>query len=377
VLRSRVLDAAPLVLLLFALPASSVGQSPALTAAEVMQRVIAATGATPPIGTVDTLKAGDPNTLVTGIATTFMDTYSVLEQAAATGENLIITHEPTFYNHLDDQSPLAADPVLQQKLAFIREHHLVVWRFHDTWHMRQPDGILAGMVNQFGWKAYQDSANPHRFKLPPSTVGQIAASLQARTGARVIRIVGDPAMSVTEVALLPGAAGADMQIKSLEQDNVQLLVVGESREWETVPYVQDAAAEGRHKALFCLATKSRRKPAWMNAPAGSALFCRGCRSRLSLPVSRFILSRAPLLAGAELWLRFENGRLVIAVICDVMKVEEQMDGKQPANVFGMHRGHYGCSAIWARYWCVGGDVCEHTAGRLVRQTNAMGADRLC
>jgi len=111
VLRSRAFDAAPLVLLLFAMPASSVGQSPALTATEVMQRVIAATGATPPIGTVDTLKAGDPNTVVTGIATTFMDTYSVLEQAAATGKNLIITHEPTFYNHLDDQSPLAArDP---------------------------------------------------------------------------------------------------------------------------------------------------------------------------------------------------------------------------------------------------------------------------
>jgi putative NIF3 family GTP cyclohydrolase 1 type 2 len=252
VLRSRALDASLLVLLLFALPASSVGQSPALTATEVMRRVIAATGATPPAGTVDTLKAGDPNTVVTGIATTFMDTYSVLEQAAATGKNLIITHEPTFYNHLDDQSPLAADPVLQQKLAFIREHHLVVWRFHDTWHMRQPDGILAGMVNQFGWKAYQDSTNPHRFTLPPSTVGQIAASLQTRTGARAIRIVGDPAMSVTEVALIPGAAGSDMQIKTLEQDNVQLLVVGESREWETVPYVQDAAAEGRHKALILL-----------------------------------------------------------------------------------------------------------------------------
>ena len=224
---------------------------PVLTASEVMHRVIAATGA-PPANTVDTLKAGDPNTVVTGIATTFMDTYSVLEQAAATGKNLIITHEPTFYNHLDDQSPLAADPVLQQKLAFIREHHLVVWRFHDTWHMRQPDGILAGMVNQFGWKAYQGGTNPHWFKLPPSTVGQIAASLQARTGARVIRIVGDPAMSVTEVALLPGAAGSDMQIKALEQDNVQLLVVGESREWETVPYVQDAAAEGRQKALILL-----------------------------------------------------------------------------------------------------------------------------
>ena len=116
-LRSRPLHTALLVVLLTALPWSALAQSPALTAAEVMQRVIAATGATPPADTVDTLKAGDPKTVVTGIVTTFMDTYPVLEQAVATGKNLIITHEPTFYNHRDDQSPLAADPVLQQKLT--------------------------------------------------------------------------------------------------------------------------------------------------------------------------------------------------------------------------------------------------------------------
>jgi putative NIF3 family GTP cyclohydrolase 1 type 2 len=54
------------------------------------------------------------------------------------------------------------------------------------------------------------------------------------------------------VALLPGAAGSDKQIKALQQDDVEVLIAGESREWETVPYVQDAAAEGRHKALILM-----------------------------------------------------------------------------------------------------------------------------
>jgi len=223
-----------------------------LAAGQVMQRIIAATGATPPANTVDTLKAGDPNTIVTGIATTFMDTYAVLEKAVAGGKNLIITHEPTFYNHPDDLAPLASDPVQQQKLKYIQDHHLVVWRFHDTWHARRPDGILVGMVNQFGWGKYQSSSDPYRFILPAANVGQIAASLQARTGDRALRIVGDSSMTVTDVALMPGAAGADRQIKALEDDKVQLLVAGESREWETVPYVQDAAAQGRHKALILL-----------------------------------------------------------------------------------------------------------------------------
>jgi putative NIF3 family GTP cyclohydrolase 1 type 2 len=254
VVGSRTTVAATLVFLFAILASSAAAQNSneALTAAQVMQRVIAATGATPPPETVDTLKAGDPATVVTGIVTTFMDTYSVLEKAVAAGKNLIITHEPTFYNHLDDQSPLAPDPVLTQKLAYIREHHLVVWRFHDTWHLRQPDGILVGMVEQFGWKPYQSKSNPHLFTLPHTTVGQVSASLQARTGARAVRIVGDSAMPVTQVELLPGAAGSDKQIHALQQDDVELLIAGESREWETVPYVQDAAAEGRHKALILL-----------------------------------------------------------------------------------------------------------------------------
>jgi putative NIF3 family GTP cyclohydrolase 1 type 2 len=226
--------------------------NPNLTAQAIMDQIIAATGAKPTAGTVDTLKAGDPATVITGIATTFMDTYPVLEQAVAEHRNLIITHEPTFYNHPDDQSALAADPVFEQKMAYIQEHHLVVWRFHDTWHMREPDGILAGMVEQFGWSRFEDPADPHRFTLPAATVGQIAASLQAKTGARAIRIVGDPGLVVTRVALLPGASGEEKQIKALEESGVQLLVAGEAREWETVPYVEDAAAEGRKKALVLL-----------------------------------------------------------------------------------------------------------------------------
>jgi putative NIF3 family GTP cyclohydrolase 1 type 2 len=226
--------------------------APHLPASQVMQRIIAATGAAPPANTVDTLKAGDPNTIVTGIATTFMDTYSVLEQAVASGDNLVITHEPTFYNHPDDLAPFAADPVLQQKLAYIRDHHLVVWRFHDTWHLRKPDGILAGMTKQFGWESYQSESDPHFFTLPAATVGAIAADLEKRTGARAIRIVGDPSLRVTGVALYPGASGREKQIRALEQDNIQLLVAGEAAEWETVPYVQDAAAEGRAKALILL-----------------------------------------------------------------------------------------------------------------------------
>ena len=52
--------------------------------------------------TVDTFKAGNPGTVVKGITTSFSATLDVCQRATASGQNLIIVHEPTFYNHLDE-----------------------------------------------------------------------------------------------------------------------------------------------------------------------------------------------------------------------------------------------------------------------------------
>lgn len=70
-----------------------------VTAAQAIDRIVKATGAALPANTVDTIKAGDPNAVVTGIVTTFTPTMEVLRKPVAAGANLIVTHEPTFYNH--------------------------------------------------------------------------------------------------------------------------------------------------------------------------------------------------------------------------------------------------------------------------------------
>src|SRR5271165_2227436 len=84
---------------LFHLPA--LAQDHRLTVRQVIERIQKNVGVPWKAQTVDTFKAGDPDTPVTGIATTMMATYDVLRRAAASGKNLIITHEPTFYNHED------------------------------------------------------------------------------------------------------------------------------------------------------------------------------------------------------------------------------------------------------------------------------------
>jgi putative NIF3 family GTP cyclohydrolase 1 type 2 len=231
---------------------SSAHAADSLTAAQVVERIQKNVGVPWHEPTVDTFKAGDPNARVTGIVTTFAATLDVLQRASASGKNLIISHEPTFYNHLDQTTEFQNDPVYKAKRQFIEQHGLVVFRFHDYWHARNPDGILEGMTDALGWRKFRSPTNPHLFVVPEQTLDKAAFDAATRLKIKTARVVGDPKLKVTKIGLLPGAAGEESQVKMLEMDDVEVLVVGEAREWETVEYARDAMTEGRHKALLIL-----------------------------------------------------------------------------------------------------------------------------
>lgn len=224
----------------------------AITAAQVIERIQKKVGVPWQQQTVDTIKAGNPSTRVTGIATTFAATMDVLQRASASGKNLIIAHEPTFYNHLDQTTEFENDPVYKAKREFIEQHGMVVFRFHDHWHARRPDGILEGMTDALGLRKFRSPSNPQLFVVPEQTLDKFAFDAATRLKIKTARVVGDPKLKVTRIGLLPGAAGEESQVKMLEMDGVEVLVVGEAREWETVEYTRDAMTQGRHKALLIL-----------------------------------------------------------------------------------------------------------------------------
>jgi len=247
---ARVLFVGAAALLTF--PAS--GQSSRLTSQQVIDRIKGHVGVDWHEPTVDTFKAGDPQAPVTGIAVVMMSTLDVLQRAAAAGSNLIITHEPTFYDHNDRTSDLEAenDAVLAAKQAFIKSHGLVIWRFHDYWHRRRPDGIQTGMVHKLGWDGRKLHRNDTLFVLPETTVAKLASDIKKRLGIRALRVVGVPEMKVTKVGLSAGFPGFAAQRHLLQSDDVQVLVMGEAHEWETIEYAVDAVTANRGKALIVL-----------------------------------------------------------------------------------------------------------------------------
>jgi putative NIF3 family GTP cyclohydrolase 1 type 2 len=175
-----------------------------VTAAEIVARIrqrLAEQGIAWRAQTVDTFKAGDPATRVTGVATTGMATFDVLRRALARGCNLVITHEPTFYGHLDETAPLAGDATYEAKRRFVAEHRLVVWRFHDHAHAMRPDPLVTGSARALGLAPYVVQGNPRLFELPPLTLHTLVSVFAQRLGAHAIRVVGDPEARVSRIGL--------------------------------------------------------------------------------------------------------------------------------------------------------------------------------
>jgi putative NIF3 family GTP cyclohydrolase 1 type 2 len=252
-MKIKLIRAAVALAVLLLISSAANAQGHRVTARELVAEIQKQVGVEWKKDTVDTFKAGNPDTPVTGVAVTMMATMDVLQRASAKGLNFVITHEPTFYAHLDTPEGVPEDdPVWAEKRAFIEKHGMVVWRFHDHWHMRKPDGIEAGNVHALGWEKFQRADNQYLFVIPETTLKELAKQVSEKLGSSVVRVVGDPDMKITKVAFSPGAAGSPREIRALEQDDVQVLMVGETREWETVEYAADAVSEGRKKALIVI-----------------------------------------------------------------------------------------------------------------------------
>jgi putative NIF3 family GTP cyclohydrolase 1 type 2 len=203
--------------------------------------------------TVDTFKAGDPESELKGIAVCMFADMDVLKQAVNKGCNFIITHEPVFYNHSDQTEAFLNDPVFQEKANFIKKNGLVVFRFHDHIHMTKPDGISEGMIQKLDLGRYAVNGSQTYFRLPEQLyLDKYAASLKEKLGMETIRVIGNPDMKFTKVAFMAGAPGGQRHIQMLAGDEVEVLIAGEANEWETYLYAHDATLQGRNKAVIFL-----------------------------------------------------------------------------------------------------------------------------
>jgi len=156
---------------------------------------------------------------------------------------------PTAYRSGPEPSKelLTNDAVYQAKSEIVCTNKLVVMRFRDNWGARTVDGQLAGLAKALKWEPYHLAVKAPKtlyrpgnnfFQLPPVSlevlIGQMKASLNVKTA----RVMGNKKATVSRAALLPGYVLVPDLQAAYSQRPIDLVVIGESVEWEGAEYIQ-------------------------------------------------------------------------------------------------------------------------------------------
>jgi putative NIF3 family GTP cyclohydrolase 1 type 2 len=231
----------------FGLPAS------AYTVKQVIDIILKEIPGAPFATTVDQLRSGSMEQQVSGIVTTMFPTIEVIEKTAKAGANFIIAHETPFYNNQDETDWLQQDDVYRYKVELLNKHKIAIWRFHDYWHAHKPDGIAMGNLMKLGWERYYDGSSPKIVTLPkPMSLKSIVALTKEKLGIAQVRVVGNLNQLCSTIYLAFGYMDSKKQIAAIEQYKPDLILSGETREWETVERVRDGLAIGQKTSLLVL-----------------------------------------------------------------------------------------------------------------------------
>lgn len=178
--------------------------------------------------TVDTFKSPGPEVEVKGIAVAWMSYTWALERALELGCNLFVTHEPTYYNHWDNDEKIFRFESARKKREFIEKSGLTIIRCHDVWDQYPEIGIptawgklleLEGPIEGSGYYYVYDG----KAQAAGLIAGKIAARV-AELGQPGVQFIGPEDKPVNRIVLGTGAItpmfhfieelGADMAICS-------------------------------------------------------------------------------------------------------------------------------------------------------------------
>ena len=166
--------------------------------------------------TIDVYLYGDPDTELQNVAVTMMATQEVLEKAVRRGCNLIITHEPLFYNHHHNQHFLD-DAVYTAKEAYLRTHGLCIFHLHDNLHHPGLDYIAAGMARKLNWESCRTDESLKSFRMPGVKLEQILRDIDTKLEPAALKYIGDTDFAYENVVTSWGFMGMENGVNLINQ----------------------------------------------------------------------------------------------------------------------------------------------------------------
>ena len=208
-------------------------------------------GGTTPKVTCDTVKSGDAEVELSRVAISMFATVDVVRRASEWGANMLIVHEPTYYDHLEN---MAKTPVTDAKREFIEKSGLVIYRYHDHMHTKPNDEITEGEVHYLGLKGKIEKTPYYASYImtldEPISALDIAKLMESELGIKHVKIAGARECKAKCIALCFGTPGGVFNL--LCDEKIDMLLVGEACEWQVAEYARDAAALGFNKSLIVM-----------------------------------------------------------------------------------------------------------------------------
>ncbi|WP_232491784.1 Nif3-like dinuclear metal center hexameric protein [Novosphingobium kaempferiae] len=201
------------------------------------------------------LLSGSRDTVVTGIATCAMPSVEVVRRAIAARLNVILCdgHPYYLYDPLWSSLPgtkeaIASMPEVAEKRRLIEDAGLAVVRLRSAWNAAQPASAAMSLAAALGLKA---SAPPTgQDFVVCDLAGEKVLQFAKRIHTTGTRLIGDPAWTISRIAVVPGMASPARLGAALRDSRVDAVIAGEVIEWEGGPYMLDVQATGRKCALM-------------------------------------------------------------------------------------------------------------------------------
>ncbi len=189
--------------------------------------------------TVDTFKSGGPDTVIEGIAVAWMSYTGALRKALDLGCNVFVTHEPTYYNHRDNDEKIFRLAGAREKKEFIERSGITIIRCHDVWDQYPEIGIPTA------WGKFLELGEPvcgsgyfYLYDGKGETSAEIARRISRRTaalGQPAVQLVGPETKKINKIIL--GTGAITPFFKFLEDFDADLFICTD----DGITYWRDAA----------------------------------------------------------------------------------------------------------------------------------------
>jgi len=110
-----------------------------------------------------------------------------------------------------------------------------------------------GNLIKLGWDEHYDAVTPRLLTLPREmTLKAIATHAKLKLGITSVRVVGNLNQNCSRVYLAFGYMDSKRQIAAIQEFKPDVILSGETREWETVERVRDGQLMGQKTGLLVL-----------------------------------------------------------------------------------------------------------------------------